>query len=297
MRKRIVIIVLAMALALPAALFAGGSNNNTCATKYPIVLAHGMGFSAQVCGVVDYWWGIESALEDQGANVYITSVNGMDGTSAKAASWRNQVLQILAVTGKSKVNVIGHSHGTLYSRYAISNLGLASNVVSYTSLCGPHRGSAIADLLMYGIPDSMKGTIGAVIDSLYVFVFGDDNPNSIQNGWDLTRSFMTGTFNPNTPDRSGIYYQSWAAKANWGCPSVVLEPTWLILKGIEGDNDGLVSVTSAKWGNYRGVKSGSWWSPGVDHAGMINHFFGITPGFDAPTFYKEIVGDLKNRGY
>jgi triacylglycerol lipase len=38
----------------------------------------------------------------------------MDSTENKAASFKKQFLQILAVTGKSKANIIGHSHGTLY---------------------------------------------------------------------------------------------------------------------------------------------------------------------------------------
>ena len=56
----------------------------------------------------------------------------------------------LCDTNASKANIIAHSHGTLYTRYAISNLGLGSKVASYTSLCGPHRGSAVADWVMAG---------------------------------------------------------------------------------------------------------------------------------------------------
>ena len=111
-------------LAAPAPALAGGARTS-CATRYPVVLAHGMGATAKVLGIVDYWFGVEDALEDEGANVFATSVNAMDGTADKAVQFRAQVLEILAVTGKPKVNVIGHSHGGLYPRTAVSNLGLA----------------------------------------------------------------------------------------------------------------------------------------------------------------------------
>lgn len=283
-------------LVLPVSGFASGSGDS-CATKYPVVLAHGMGASAEILGIVDYWWGIEEAIEGEGGDVYITSVNGMDGTAAKAASFKEQYLQILAVTGKSKANIIGHSHGTLYTRYAISNLGLENNVASYTGIAGPHRGSAIADMVMYGIPDSLKPAVAGSLDFIYAYLFGDTNPNTLQNGWDLTTDYMKNVFNPNTPDKPGVYYQSWAAKAKTSCPSVILEPTWLIMLAKEGANDGLVSVESAKWGNFRGVQDAAWYSPGCDHLNIVGQFFGVTPGFSAPEFYVGVVSDLKNRGY
>ncbi|MEW5735558.1 MAG: alpha/beta fold hydrolase [Thermodesulfobacteriota bacterium] len=294
--KRLVLISVAVLMLIPALALAGGSSS-TCNTKYPVVLAHGAGVSAKVFGIIDAWWGIEDALEDEGARVYITSVNGMDGTTAKAANWKRQVLQILAVSGSSKINVIGHSHGTIYTRYAISNLGLSGKVKSYTSLCGPHRGSSIANILVYNLPSNLLSLVGGMIDQVYAIIFGDSNPNTVQMGYDLCTDYMKNVFNPATPNMTGIYYQSWAAKAKWGCPSVYMTPTWLVLLPLEGDNDGLVSVSSAKWGNFRGVVSGAWYSPGVDHINMVGHFFGLTPGFDAPDFYVDIVSDLKNRGY
>lgn len=281
---------------LPGMAFAGGSSA-ACDTKYPIVLAHGMGASAEILGIVDYWWGIEDALEDEDADVYITSVNGMDGTAEKARDFRRQYLDILAYSGASKANIIGHSHGTLYTRYAISNLGLADKVVSHTSLAGPHRGSAIADMIMYGLSDDVKNALGDSLDFVYAFVFGDDDPDSIANGYDITTDYMTEVFNPNTQNVSGIYYQSWAAKAKISTPNIMLEPTWLIMLAKEGANDGLVGVDSAKWGNFRGVEDAAWYSPGCDHLNMVGHLFGVTPGFDAQDFMIDIVSDLKSRGY
>ncbi|MCU0600234.1 MAG: alpha/beta fold hydrolase [Desulfobacterales bacterium] len=297
MKKLLLLAAILVSLAMiPAAALAGGSST-ACATKYPIVMAHGMGASAEILGIVDYWWGIPEALKDEGAKVYITSVNGMDSTRNKAVSFKNQFLQIKAAAGAAKLNIIAHSHGTIYTRDAISNLGISSYVASYTSIAGPHRGSAIADVIIGIVPDSLEWLVGDTLDFVYSWIFGDDNPNSLENGYNLTRTYMQNAFNPNTPNISGVYYQSWAAKAKISCPNLFLEPTWLVLLVYEGANDGLVSVNSAKWGTFRGVQEAAWYSVGCDHFNIVDQVFGITPGFDAPGFYVDVVSDLKSRGY
>lgn len=295
MKRSFIAFILAI-LMIPALGFASGSAPK-CDTKYPVVLAHGMGAQAKILNIVDYWWGIEGALEDEGAAVYITSVNGMDSTANKAAAFKTQFLQILAISGKQKANIIGHSHGTIYTRYAISNLGLASKVASHTSLSGPHRGSSVADTIFNIVPNQGWNLVGDTLDIVYTFLFGDKNPNSLANGLEVTRPYMQNVFNPNTPNASGVYYQSATSKIRYMSNSLVLGTSWLIALYYEGANDGLVSVTSAKWGNFRGVVEGALWSGGVDHLNIVNQFFGITPGFDAPQFYIDLVSDLKSRGY
>lgn len=283
-------------LIIPTMVLASGSTPK-CDTKYPVVLAHGMGAQAKIVSIVDYWWGIEDALEDEGADVYITSVNGMDTTANKAQSFKRQFLDILAISGKTKANIVGHSHGTIYTRYAITNLGLSSKVASYTGLSGPHRGSSVADTIFNIVPNQGWALVGATLDVVYTFVFGDKDPNSLENGLEMTRPYMQNTFNPNCPNVSGLYYQSYTSKIKYVSNSLILEVPWLIALYYEGDNDGLVSVTSAKWGTFRGVIEGAWWAGGVDHLNIVNQFFGITPGFDAPQFYVDMISDLKNKGY
>ncbi|MGB9498673.1 MAG: hypothetical protein ACKVE4_02775 [Dissulfuribacterales bacterium] len=133
-----------------------------------------------------------------------------------------------------------------YRILAITNGGLSGKVASYTSIAGPHRGSALADLIMYSFSDDVVDMLGSSLDFVSAFIFGDTNPDSIANGYDLCTDYMQDTFNPNTPNMPGIYYQSWAAKAKISCPSIILEPTWLIMLVEEGANDGLVGVNSAK---------------------------------------------------
>jgi triacylglycerol lipase len=296
MKKISIISVVALFAIIPALAFAGGSST-VCQTRYPIVLAHGMAFSDGMLGI-DYWWDIVDDLEDNGATVYVASVNAMDTTANKAAQFKQQFLEFLAVSGASRGNIIGHSHGGIYTRYAISNLGLASRVASLTTLCSPHRGSAIADVIMGILPDSGEWLVGGILDIVYKFL-GDSNPQSAQNGHNLVRSYMINTFNPNTPNMSGVYYQSWATRIyTITADFLMMEGTWLLLNFYEGANDGLVSVDSAKWGNFRGTWTGSWYNiGGVSHLNAVNHLFGVTPGADVEAWYVDIVKDLKSRGY
>ncbi len=296
MKKYLIIALISFLFSLSSAVFAAGDSSK-CDTKYPVVLAHGMGAQAKIVNIVDYWWGIKDALEDEGAQVYITSVNGMDSTANKAASFKRQFLDILAISGASKANIIGHSHGTIYTRYAITNLGLAPKVASYTSLSGPHQGSSVADFIFKMVPSQGWSLVGDALDVVYTFVFGDKNPNSLDNGLEVTRPYMQNVFNKNCPNISGLYYQSYTSKIKYVSNSIILEIPWLICLAYEGDNDGLVSVNSAKWGTFRGVTEGAWWAGGVDHLNIVNQFFGITPGFDAPEFYINMVSDLKDKGY
>ena len=295
--KKVLIGVMVLMFALPLVSMAATTK---CATKYPIVLSHGAGFESNVLGIIDYWGKIPGALRDNGANVFVTNVSAMESKANKASQWKPQVLQILAVTGASKVNVVGHSDGCLYTRYAISNLGLASKVASHTSMAGPHRGSSMADVIM-GFADDTKLTnvIGPILSGVLSLINGGDSEDAVANGRELTRPYMMNVFNPNTPDMSGIYYQSYTGKVTNALGGGLMLATWAIMKPYEGDNDGLVSVTSAKWGNFRGVlDGGSWsWLGGVNHFAEVGALVIVTPGYDAPTVFVKIAADLKNMGY
>ena len=291
--KKILLGVLLSVTLLPALSFAGTS----CATKYPIVLSHGMGYTAGGVLGIGYWYNIPSKLSSNGAKVYISNQTAMAATSDRAAQLKTFVLQVLATTGAAKVNIIGHSQGGLDARYMISNLGMASKVASLTTVCSPNRGSSVADVLLKLDKDT-GGWISGLTNDVYVWLFGGSQ-NSAAAAKYLTVSYMTNTFNPNTPNKSGVYYQSWSSTIDFPC---LLDKTIFIASGAllyfyEGSNDGLVSVKSAKWGTYRGNQGGSILGCGVSHVNMCDQFLNVTPFFDCPGFYVSMVSDLKNKGY
>ena len=122
------------------------SANTTCATKYPIVLSHGMGYTDTGKLGIGYWYNIPSTLTGHGANVFQSNQTAMASTADRAAQLKTYVQQVLATTGAAKVNIIGHSQGGLDARWMISNLGMAPYVASLTTVSSPNRGSSIADV-------------------------------------------------------------------------------------------------------------------------------------------------------
>ncbi len=290
--KKVLIGIMVLLFALPMVSMASSTK---AATKYPIVLSHGMGANANVMGITNYWGSIPSALQSNGAQVYITSVDPMQSKAIKGAEWKTQVLQILAVSGASKVNVIGHSDGCLYTRYAITNLGMSPYVASHTSMSGPHRGSPVADAIMnLGASTGLTSAIAGLLNYVYSFM-GITGQDSATNGTEETTTWMINVFNPNTPDVAGIYYQSYGANCLTAIGGQIMTPLWLaMLAAGDGDNDGLVQVSSAKWGNYRGTLTG-WF--GVNHLSEVGLLELPTAGYDPPTQFVNIAADLKNRGF
>ncbi len=293
MFKKTLILSIIILFTVPAIVFAGGSSNS-CATKYPIVLSHGMGAQANNLGI-GYWYNIPSALTSEGAKVYISNQVALNSSAYRGAELKTFVLQVLAVTGAAKVNIVAHSQGGLDARYMISNLGMSTKVATLTTMSTPHRGSAVADVIMKLNADT-GGWIASIADTVYIWLFG--GKQNIMGASILTRPYMANTFNPNTPNKTGVMYQSWTAKIKLITADFLLsQPTWLLLLYYEGANDCLVSTTSGQWGTFRGVLDGAWYAGGVSHFNMCDQFLGITPGFDAPTQYANLVAELKNKGY
>jgi len=279
-------------------IYASGTNPATaCQTVYPIVLSHGMGYTAGGLLGIGYWYNIPSTLTSNGANVFISNQTAMASTADRAAQLKTFVQQVLATTGASKVNIIGHSQGGLDARYMISNLGMAPYVASLTTVCSPNRGSSVADVLL-GLNQDLGGWIADLTTDVYTWLFGGQQ-NSLAAAQYLSVSYMTNTFNPNTPNMSGVYYQSWSATIDFPC---ILDKTIFIASGAllyfyEGDNDGLVSTWSAPWGAYRGNQGGSVLGCGVSHVNMCDQFLGVTPYFDCLGFYVSMVNGLKSAGF
>jgi triacylglycerol lipase len=61
-------------------------------------------------------------------------------------------------------------------------------------------------------------------------------------------------------------------------------------------NDGLVTLDSARWGEFRGVFENKK-RRGISHGDMIDITRGNYKGFDVIETYIDIVSDLKNRGF
>jgi len=305
--KKIFAITMGLMLMTSAA-FASGSSS-TVPTKYPIVLVHGIAMNdINVLGV-EYFYGVKGGLQDSGFTVYTTTQDCMNSTVNRAREVFNELLYIKAVhPNYTKFNIIGHSQGALDARYLVSNLSAVVNgklvkgsdlVASITSISGVHRGSPVADLVLGVLPSGVSRDLASTIVNLfYKTFFKNESPDTQAAVISLSTNYMINTFNPNVPNVSGIYYQSYAGRIKTVTPTfIVSTPLNLFISSIDGPNDCMVSVNSAKWGNYRGELTGAFWCGGLDHFMEIGHLFGVTPGFSAPDFYVSVAKDLQGRGY
>lgn len=123
MKKRTLISALMFTLA--ALMFSPLANANPFSllikdyskTKYPIVMVHGaFGFDS-ILGVVDYWYFITSNMRSRGADVYVVNMSSAALHERRGEELREDIRQILAITGAKKVNLIAHSQGATASRY------------------------------------------------------------------------------------------------------------------------------------------------------------------------------------
>lgn len=216
--------------------------------KNPIILAHGLlGFDelhlipARFVPGLEYWYGITQALSAKGIEVITATVPPSGSIEKRAQKLADDIER--KAKGKA-VNIIAHSMGGLDSRYMISRLHPPNvKVLSLTTIATPHRGSAFADYLFRRIGWT---NIPALYKALEFF--------GLETGAfeQLTIKYMTESFNPRTPDVDGIRYYSYGAQLEPHLTSVFRKSHKVIME-VEGPNDGLVSVASSQWGEYKGT--------------------------------------------
>lgn len=267
--------------------------NEICATRYPIVLVHGVFF--RDWQYMNYWGRIPGELIRNGATVFYGKQQSAAAIADSAAELKARILGIISETNCGKVNIIAHSKGGLDSRYAVSCLGLDSCVASLTTINSPHLGCKWVDDILKKIPDSIVQKIARRYNSVFSKL-GDTNPDFIKALLDLTSSNCV-ELNKEMPDRDNVYCQSVMSRmSSMFSDMFPLNIAYLLVKRSEGENDGLVSVESAKWGNFLGTLSAKG-RKGISHGDIIDLQRRNLPDFDVREFYVNLVSDLKAKGF
>lgn len=278
-------------------------------TQYPIVLCHGMAGFDKLFGVMEYFNGIESALRDGGADVYITHVPSFDATEDRGEALLAQVEDIIARTGKAKVNLIGHSHGGLDIRYVAAVR--PDLVASVTSIGSPHQGAELADFLRDnmsegGFSEAVVSALANSLGTLLGLLSGHTSPqDSVAALESLTSEGMAefnGTYPAGLPSSwcgqgpaevDGIRFYSWSGT---GVITNILDVSDVSL-GVASlvyseSNDGLVGRCSSHLGqvirdDYK-----------MNHLDEVNQLFGITAMFSTSpkSVFRSHANRLKNAG-
>ena len=196
--------------------------------------------------VADYFPGIPKLLRAAGNRVFTARLSPTGGIAERAEQLKSVIER---ESPHEPVHIFGHSMGGLDARYMISRLGMAKRVHSLTTLGTPHRGTAFAD---WGVR-----RFRSLACPLFRF-FG----LSYQAFEDLTTARCR-RFNREVEDAPGVNYYSVAGKVHadtmawhWQVPSRIIDR-------LEGENDGVVSVSSARWGKDCEVWDG-------DHMSLVN---------------------------
>jgi triacylglycerol lipase len=266
-----------------------------CATKYPILLVHGIGFRDDFL-YPKYWSKIPKVLKKNGAKVYLAHQDAFNSHAENAVQIKYAVDEILEETGAEKVNIIAHSKGGLESRYAITMLGMANKVASLTTLATPHRGSAMADTLLAFF--ERKNMLDWVLKKLFNYAkfLGDKHPDIYQASNELSIAYMK-HFNQSVPDIPTVYYQSYGGLINEKYPNWFIRIQYKLMVKAEGENDCIVSKHSYQWGKFKGVvKSND--DYGISHFDIVGmRFVSQASSFDANYFFIELAKDLKAKGF
>ena len=262
-----------------------------CRTKYPVLLVHGIGF--RDFRYFNYWGRIPRELVRNGAAVYYGHQEAWGTIEDNGEILAAKIREICRATGCGKVNIIAHSKGGLDARYVISGLHMAPYVASLTTICTPHRGSALVDFLKR-MPDRLYRAVCDRIDQ-YFKLMGDRAPETYRASWQLSPAFAK-EFNENYPDADGVYYKSYGSIMKQALSSRILCIPYWILKKLDGPNDGLVTAESARWTNFHTLLENRYLR-GISHADMIDLSRDDYRGFDVLEFYTRLVQELGEKGY
>lgn len=264
-----------------------------CATKYPLLMVHGVFFRDYKR--VSYWGRITGELIKNGATIYYGEHQSALSVEDSGKELALRIKKIVKDTGCEKVNIIAHSKGGLDSRMAIYAHDLEPYVASLTTINSPHRGCKFADYLLNIMPQKIKDNV-AITYNAALKKLGDTNPDFLAAVRDLT-------------SERGVYLDSMMKKPEAVfCQSVgsrlkkatsgkfPLNFSYLLVKYFDGYNDGLVGEDSFEWGDKYIVLDNQY-DRGISHGDVIDLNRENIPGFDVREWYVSLVSDLRERGY
>jgi triacylglycerol lipase len=277
-------------------------------TKYPVVLAHGMMGWDTMLGI-EYWYQIPNDLRNNGATVYTTQASGLESSEVRGEQLLKQVKDILAISGKGKVNLIGHSHGGHSVRYVAAMM--PNNIASVTTMATPAKGAPMADLIING--GKVGGVATTVIQAAGTMLNLLNGGSKLGLDVNANKSLVSlstagsAAFNAKFPQAipttacgegayevNGVKYFSFAGVSP---KTSVFDPldlaVGLVAKAFTNGeaNDGFVGRCSAHVGkvvrdNYN-----------MNHIDFMNHMFGLRAiGTDPKAIYREQLNRLKLAG-
>jgi len=222
--------------------------------NYPVLLCHGYGSIASMIKPSPLH-DVCMLMREHCIPSFAPNIVPYAKIETRAEAWVDMIEQVIETTGASKLNVVAHSMGGLDIRYALSNLDMAANVESLTTVATPHHGTSLAEFAL-NAPKTIREKLGTFFDWIGDNLYPQIKSDSIGSAEQLTRDYIEQTFNPSTPNVPTVSYYSYSATVGEQTSTPIAMITRFQNKLIydrEGLNDGFVSKKSAIWGKH--VKS------------------------------------------
>ena len=282
-------------------------------TQYPIVFAHGLFGFGSIAGI-NYFYNILPDLARNGADVWAAQMSTLNSSEIRGEQMLQQVEEILAITGKTKVNLIGHSHGGQSVRYVAGII--PNNVASVTTIGSGNRGAKLADLLegvliggileapARAIFDTLVGPVITFASGVNPKLFPMDAKAGMQalgtkKSLEFNQRFPNGV--PTTscgegaPKVGNTYFYSFNGNSPFNTlrdPSDLSMPATALIANDAGGSDGIAGRCSSRFGKV--LRDTYAWN----HLDEVNQLFGIRGLFssDPVQVYREHAQLLKKQG-
>jgi len=256
--------------------------------RYPVILVHGI-IAHDRKSPIQFWGRIPQVLTELGINVFRGNTDAWGAYESNALILKSTIERALLETKTERVNIIAHSKGGIDTRYLIWNHNFGGKIASLTTICTPHLGSEIADMI-YEKKITEKKLYKKAL-SIFGRLYGDSNPDLITLVTQMTTANMK-AFNENIMMDKNVFYQSFYTAMDKASDDLMFSATYSYVKKISGDNDGLVSESSAKWGKNFYKIQGS-----ISHAEILDYKGKKISGINIPDIYINIAEGLSRNSF
>jgi triacylglycerol lipase len=162
-------------------------------------------------------------------------------------------------------------------------------VASLTTVSTPHHGAVLADMILNLKSLHTKAAKKTLeeLEKLYKDIY----PDIYTAGYNLTTANMK-EFNRMVTMDDIVFYQSIYSVMNNAKDDLLFTASYNYIKKEAGENDGMVSESSARWGNNITKVEG-----GISHVQIVDIMGKDWLDMKIPNIYLRIVNDLGQKGF
>lgn len=217
--------------------------------KYPILLCHGFGALISIVKPSPMH-DVCMQMRSHGVMAFAPNIVPYATIETRSLEWVKRIQELKERFNFEKLNIIAHSMSGLDMRYALSHTDVHEDVASLTTLATPHHGASLAEFVL-NTPDTFREKLAELFNWFGNSIYPKSRSDAVGALEQLTRDYITGTFNVACPDRESVAYFSYSAAVGKGTEHP-LNPLYKFQNHYifdqEGPNDSFVSDASARWG-------------------------------------------------